>query len=185
MLTNINNLSGKMLIAVPGMEDPNFSHAVVLICEHSGEGAFGLIVNRTLMTSYLPLLKAFDIKSSVADLPVYYGGPVNPDQGYVIYTPYDRKYGAIRITDTLAVTASKEILQDIARGMGPEKFIFALGFAGWTSNQLEEELVTDSWLVAPLDQNIVFNAPVNDRWRMAAGTIGVDFERFINRSGMA
>ncbi len=181
----MESLSGKFLVAVPGLEDPNFKHTVVLICEHSQEGAFGVVINRILMNSFKPLLKAFDIERSVIDIPIYYGGPVKPEQGYVLYSPYDSKYGAMKISPTLAVTASKEILFDIAGGKGPERFLFTLGFSGWSANQLEEELMMDSWLVAPMDHDILFKAPVGERWRMAATSIGIDLERYSYRSGFA
>jgi len=182
-MIDCDNVSGKLLIAVPGLEDPNFKQTVVLVCEHSGEGAFGLIVNRVLMNSFKPLLHAFEIESSLVDLPIYYGGPVRPDQGYVIYSPYNEKYGAIRVTKTLAVTASKEVLQDIARGKGPKQYMLALGFSGWSPRQLEEELMMDSWLVAPLDHNLLFNVEVRDRWKYTAHSIGVDLTRYFHGSG--
>jgi putative transcriptional regulator len=185
MKINIENLSGKILIAAPGLEDPNFCKTVVLICEHTKEGAFGLIVNRILMNSFRPLLNAFEIETSFIDVPVYYGGPVKPEQGYVLYSPIHERYVSIKISDNLAVTASREILHDIAGGSGPENVIFTLGFSGWDAQQLEEELMMDSWIVAPLDTSIVFRVPVNERWKYAASSIGIDLERFMNRSGNA
>jgi putative transcriptional regulator len=185
MMTSITNMSAKFLIAAPGLEDPNFRQTVVLVCEHSQQGAFGLIINRVLMNSFRPLMKAFEIEKSVIDLPIFYGGPVRPDQGYVIYSPYDEKYSAVRVTDTLAVTASKEILYDLAEGKGPKDFLLTLGFAGWSPEQLEEEVMMDTWLVSPCDRDIIFSLPVADRWKYAAHSIGVDFERFICRSGSA
>lgn len=182
---DLDNISGKFLIAAPGLEDPNFSRTVVLVCEHSREGAFGLIVNRILMNSFIPLLDAFDIKNSLIDLPVYYGGPVRPEQGYVLYSPVDERYVSVKVTNDLAVTASKEILYDIAEGKGPEYFLFTLGFSGWSPNQLEEELMMDGWIIAPLDANIIFRVPVSDRWKSAAESVGIDLDRFINRSGTA
>ena len=182
MSFDIRDMSGKFLIASPDLEDPNFKQSVVLVCEHSKEGAFGLIINRILMNSFAPLLKVFDIKKSLVDLPVYFGGPVKPEQGYVIYSPFQKRYGAIRISKDLAVTASKEILSDIAGGKGPESCIFALGFAGWSSSQLEEELMMDSWIISPADLNVIYTVPVSERWRQAALNIGIDFERFISRS---
>lgn len=182
---DITDLSGNFLIAVPRMEDPNFNRAVVLVCEHTKEGAFGLIINKILMNSFKPLLPAFEIKKTRVDIPIYYGGPVRPEQGYVIYSPFVEKYGAIKVTESLAVTASKDILHDIAEGRGPERYMLALGFSGWAPNQLEEELMMDSWLVAPLNYDIVFGIPTGDRWREAAALIGVDFERFFCSSGSA
>ena len=181
----MEDISGKFLIAVPGLEDENFKHTVVLICEHSKEGAFGIVVNRVLMNSIKPLLKAFEIKRTLVDMPIYYGGPVKPEQGYVLYSPYEKKYGALRIAEELAVTTSKEILFDIAEGKGPQRYILTLGFSGWAANQLEEELMMDSWLVAPLDDRILFSVPVSERWKHAAQSIGVDMERYCNRSGCA
>ncbi len=185
MMMNITDMSAKFLIAAPGLEDPNFKQAVVLVCEHTQQGAFGLIINKVLMNSFKPLMKAFEIEKSVVDLPIFYGGPVRPDQGYVLYSPYDERHDSIRVTDTLAVTASKEILYDIAGGHGPEWFLFTLGFAGWSANQLEEEIMRDAWLVSPLDRDVLFNMPAADRWKHAARSIGVDFDRFICRSGRA
>jgi putative transcriptional regulator len=182
---DIRNVSGSFLIAAPGMEDSNFSRTVVLICDHTKEGAFGLIVNKVLMNSFKPLLGAFAIEKTCVDLPIYYGGPVKPEQGYVIYSPYRDTYGQIRVTKTLAVTASREILQDIAAGKGPARYMLALGFAGWASNQLEQELMTDSWIIAPLKEDIIFDVSPADRWKVTAGTIGVDFGRFFCSSGSA
>lgn len=182
---NIKQLSAKLLIAVPGLEDINFRHTVVLICEHSEEGAFGIILNRVLMKSFIPLLNAFDLKESLVDMPVHFGGPVRPEQGYVIYAPFNAKYGPMKISRNIAVTASKEILHDIAAGRGPKQYFFALGFAGWTGNQLEEELMMDSWLVAPMDDDLIFTIPVDERWKHAAASIGVDLGRLVHRSGKA
>ena len=182
---DISNLAGRLLIATPGLEDPNFRHSVVLICEHSADGAFGIILNRVLMNSFKPLLRAFDLKDSSVDLPVYFGGPVRPEQGYVIYTPFDKKYKTTRIARNLALTASKEILHDIAKGTGPAKYLFALGFSGWAANQLEDEMMTDSWLVAPVSTDLIFDVPVGERWRRAATTIGIDLDRVVNRSAKA
>ncbi len=182
---DITDLSGNFLIAVPRMEDPNFKRAVILLCEHTKEGAFGLIINKILMNSFKPLLPAFEIEKSKVDLPIYYGGPVRPEQGYVIYSPFDKKYGAMKVTKSLAVTASKDILHDIAEGKGPERYMLALGFSGWAANQLEDEMMTDSWLVAPLNYDIVFEMSPEDRWKEAAALIGVDFERFFCSSGRA
>jgi putative transcriptional regulator len=181
----IDNITGNFLIAVPGLNDPNFDHTVILVCEHTKEGAFGLVINKMLMNSIAPLLQSLGIEKKEIDFPVHYGGPVNPDQGYVIYSPSDRKYNSIIIAEDLAITASKDILYDIAAGTVPEKFIFSLGFAGWAAQQLEEELMMGSWLVAPSDFQIIFNIPVSNRWKAAAKLIGVDLERYCDLSGNA
>ena len=179
------NVSGNFLIAVPALDDPNFAHTVILVCEHTKEGAFGLVINKILMNSITPLLQSFCIEKKQLDLPVHYGGPVRPEQGYVIYSPYDKKYNSISITGNLAMTASKDILFDITSGTAPERIIFALGFAGWGANQLEEELMMGSWLVAPADFHVLFSVPVSERWRAAAGLLGIDFDRYCDLNGNA
>jgi putative transcriptional regulator len=97
---DIGNISGNFLIAAPGLDDPNFDHTVILVCEHTREGAFGLVINKILMNSITPLLQSFGMEKMQLDLPVHYGGPVRPEQGYVIYSPYnEKKYGSIIITE--------------------------------------------------------------------------------------
>ena len=182
---HIGDISGNFLVAVPGLDDPNFDHTVVLICEHTRQGAFGLVINKVLMNSISPLLQSLGIEKKKLNLPVHYGGPVNPDQGYVIYSPYDEKYQSIVISGNFAVTVSKNILYDIASGKGPEKFIFALGSAGWGTNQLEEELMMGSWIVSPANFHIIFNVPVSERWKSAARLTGVDLDRYCDLGGSA
>ena len=181
----IRNIAGNFLIAVPGLDDPNFDHAVILVCEHTKEGAFGLVINKILMNSITPLLQSLGIEKRRLDLPVHYGGPVKPEQGYVIYSPYDKKYNSIIITENLAMTASKDILYDIASGSAPERFIFTLGFSGWGANQLEEELMMGSWIVSPANFHIIFNVPVSERWKSAARLTGVDLDRYCDLGGSA
>ncbi len=180
---DIRNLTNTFLIAVPGLRDPNFARTVVLICDHSKDGAFGLVVNRLLLSSFVPLSSSFDIKECFIDIPVYYGGPVRPEQGYVLYSSGRDYHPSIRIHDELVLTTAKEVLTDITLGRGPEKFLIVLGFAGWAPGQLERELMEDSWLVAPSDNRIIFDVPVNERWTAAAALIGVDLKRVICRQG--
>jgi putative transcriptional regulator len=180
---DISNLTGTFLIAVPSLKDPNFERTVVLICDHSKDGAFGLVINRILLNSFIPLSGGLDIKECVVDLPVYYGGPVKPEQGYILYASMDSYYPSIKINDSLILTTAKEILIDIAAGKGPEQFLFALGFAGWSPGQLEQELMTDGWLVAPAVDKIIFDTPVNERLKAAADLIGVDLMRVVCRQG--
>jgi putative transcriptional regulator len=180
---DIRNLTNMFLIAVPGLKDPGFARGVVLICDHSKDGAFGLVINRLLLSSFLPLSSSFDIKECSIDMPVYYGGPVKPEQGYVLYASRHDYYPSIKIHDNLILTTAKEILADIAHGKGPGKFLFILGFAGWAPGQLESELMEDSWLIAPSDNRVIFDTPVNERWMAAADLIGVDLKRVICRQG--
>jgi putative transcriptional regulator len=141
------------------------------------------VINRILLNSFIPLSGGLDIKECVIDLPVYYGGPVKPEQGYILYASTDSYYPSIKINDNLILTTAKEILIDIAAGKGPEQFLFALGFAGWSPGQLEQELMADGWLVAPALNKIIFDTPVNARWKAAADLIGVDLMRVVCRQG--
>jgi len=187
---DIRNLTCMFLIAIPSLKDPNFERTVILICDHTKDGAFGLVVNRILLNSFVPLLGGLDIKECAIDLPVFYGGPVKPEQGYILYSPSrwapyhkKKKYPSIKINDNLALTTAKEILIDIAAGKGPKQFLFTLGFAGWAPGQLEYELMTDSWLIAPVNNKIIFDMPVNKRWKAAADSIGVDLTRLVYKQG--
>ncbi len=180
---DIRDLTNTFLIAVPGLRDPGFSRTVVLICDHSKDGAFGLVINRILLSSFLPLRNSFDINELSTDMPVYYGGPVKPEQGYVLYESRHSYYPSIKIHDNLILTTARDVLSDIGSGKGPEKFIFILGFSGWAPGQLERELMEDSWLIAPSDNRIIFDTPVNDRWTAAAALIGVDLKRLVCRPG--
>ncbi len=187
---DIRNLTCMFLIAIPSLKDPNFERTVILICDHTKDGAFGLVVNRILLNSFVPLLGGLDIKECAIDLPVFYGGPVKPEQGYILYLPSRCEsiptgsyYPSIKINDNLALTTAKEILIDIAAGKGPKQFLFTLGFAGWAPGQLEYELMTDSWLIAPVNNKIIFDMPVNKRWKAAADSIGVDLTRLVYKQG--
>jgi putative transcriptional regulator len=179
-----SNLTGMFLIAVPSLKDPNFEQTVVLICDHTKDGAFGLVINRILLNSFIPLLGGLDIKHCTTDIPVFYGGPVKPEQGYILYSSSKNYQPAIKINKKLVLTTAKEILIDIAAARGPKQFLFALGFAGWAPGQLEYELTIDSWLVAPANNHIIFDLPVEERLKAAAESIGIDIMRLVQRQGM-
>jgi putative transcriptional regulator len=178
------NLTGMFLIAVPSLKDPNFEQTVVLICDHNKDGAFGLVVNRILLNSFIPLLDGLDIKKCVTDIPVFYGGPVKPEQGYILHSSSKHYEPSLKITKKLILTTAREVLIDIAAARGPKQFLFILGFAGWAPGQLEYELTTDSWLVTPAVNQIIFDIPVEDRWKAAANSIGIDITRLVQRQGM-
>jgi putative transcriptional regulator len=181
----MKSLAGNFLVASPGLDDMNFGRTVVLVCDHTEEGAFGLVVNKVIMDSFQSLLFNFSITHGVIDLPVYFGGPVRPEQGYIVYSPFRKKYGDLKIGRNIGVTSSKGLLQDIVLGKGPEQYLFALGYSGWDANQLEAELMSDGWLVAPVNPDILFRTRPAERWRSAAKLIGVDFHRYSDRSGNA
>jgi putative transcriptional regulator len=182
-------LTGQLLIAMPALADPNFSHAVALICEHTERGALGIVINRPLTMRMGEVFEQMALEPSrpaLRDLPVLRGGPVQSDRGFVIHAQNDRGWdSSIEVTDDLTVTTSRDILQAIAAGDGPAQLIMALGYAGWDAGQLETEMRQNAWLNAPCDPSIVFEVPFEARWQAAARVLGVDMARLSHFSGRA
>ena len=182
------SLAEHFLIAMPGMDDPNFFRSVTLVCQHDDDGAMGLVLNRPADFRFGELLAQLKIETRddhLAELPVLAGGPVQPERGFVLHDdprPWD---SSLRLGGGLAVTTSRDILEAIARGEGPARWLLALGYAGWSAGQLEEELAANSWLTVPADAGIVFDTPVEARWRAAAGRLGVDPDRLADYAGHA
>jgi putative transcriptional regulator len=181
-------LTNQFLVAMPSLEDPNFRESVTFICEHSAQGALGIIVNRPTNVLLSDILKQLDIAPSdqlSADTPIFSGGPVQPERGFVIHEPQGEWESTLKIGAGIGVTTSRDVLAAIARGAGPQKSLVALGYAGWGAGQLEEELKSNSWLSAPADMRIVFEVPVEQRWQAAARLIGVDLSLLSGDAGHA
>jgi putative transcriptional regulator len=170
-------LSGQLLIAMPKMLDPRFERTVIYMCVHNADGAMGLIVNRPLEAlSFSELLGQMDIQcpGAVAEFPVQYGGPVETGRGFVLHTPdYDRD-GTITVNDEIGLTATIEILKDMAANHGPRRAILTLGYAGWGPGQLDGEIQQNAWLNVPADDALLFDADIGSRWERAIAKIGVD-----------
>jgi putative transcriptional regulator len=173
-----HDLTGQMLIAMPGMADPRFDHSVVLLCAHSGEGAMGLIVNKRMPALSLDdLLRQLEIASGAGSLGVgvYFGGPVESGRGFVLHsTDYPGTPGTMTINARFGMTATKDILADIARGQGPATALTALGYAGWGPGQLESELKQNAWLTVDGDEAIVFDADDTGKWARALRKLGIE-----------
>lgn len=170
-------LTDHFLIAMPQLHDPNFFHSVTYICQHDAQGAMGIMVNRPLEMQLKKIFEHLEIDSSDAALgqqPVYSGGPVQTERGFVLHTPSKNWQGTMFISDEIALTASSDILSDIARHQGPKEMLVALGYAGWGAGQLEEELAQNAWLSVPAVANIIFTLPVEQRWHAAAALLGID-----------
>ena len=182
------SLAEHFLIAMPAMDDPNFFRSVTLVCQHDEEGAMGLVINHPADFQFGELLEQMKIQAGdpgLAELPVLSGGPVQPDRGFVLHDdprPWD---SSLRLANGMAVTTSRDILEAIARGDGPARWHLALGYAGWTAGQLEAELAANSWLTVPADAGVVFDTPLEARWRAAAGRLGVDLDRLADYAGHA
>jgi putative transcriptional regulator len=182
-------LTNQLLIAMPSLADPNFSQTVTLICEHSENGALGIVLNRPLDMRLGEVLEQLSLPNDdprLAGMAILRGGPVQPDRGFVLHRPTGRDWDStLEVSDTLHVTTSRDILDSMARGHGPEEASMALGYAGWDAGQLEEEVRQNSWLTAPCDESIVFTLPFEQRWSAAARLLGVDLARLSHLSGSA
>jgi len=171
-----NWLTGQMLIAMPSMQDPRFMRTVTYLCSHGPEGALGLVINRLYGDiNFKGLLSQLNITLSLGgrDMPIHFGGPVEPGRGFVLHsTDYNRE-GTMPIDGNFALTANVEVLRELADGRGPERAILALGYAGWGAGQLDSELQTNGWLVAPADEDIIFSAETETKWDRALAKLGV------------
>lgn len=187
-MSNADPLEGKLLIAMPGMPDPRFQHAVVFLCSHSEEGALGLIVNKPaedLRFSTLLQQMNLGVSKPVRDIRVHFGGPVENSRGFVLHTPdYSAKTATIRVGD-YGMTGTVDVLEDIARGNGPSLAMLALGYAGWGPGQLEAEIGQNGWLTAEPDKDIVFGKDDAGKWQAALTSIGIDPRLLSSEAGHA
>ncbi|WP_417729523.1 YqgE/AlgH family protein [Roseovarius sp.] len=171
------NLTGKLLIAMPGMGDPRFAHSVVLMCAHSPDGAMGLIINKPTQDLRMrDLLEQLSIQASqqIGNRPVHFGGPVEHGRGFVLHDRgYTSAISSLDVNDDFAMTATLDILEDLARGNGPERALLALGYAGWGPGQLEAELAENGWLTCDADFKLVFDTPDPAKWEAALAHLGV------------
>lgn len=157
------------------MSDPNFAGAVVLLCEHEKDGALGLIVNRPTPFQLGQIYDGQGIEEKGgADELIHYGGPVQQEMGFVLYTGGRAYDGSMDVLSDLRLGTSIDILRDIAAGRGPERFLFFLGYAGWAPDQLETEIGRNDWLTVPATSAILFDSPADERWERAIRALGVD-----------
>jgi len=181
-------LANQLLIALPALADSNFARSVALICQHDADGAMGIVVNRASEYTLGEVLGQMGLESGDETLraqPVLAGGPVHPERGFVLHDGGMQWDSTMAITDQLFLTTSRDILEAMARGEGPDNAIVALGCAGWGSGQLEHELTENDWLTAPADAELLFELPLDARWQAAAGRIGVDFAHLADYAGHA
>lgn len=184
----IKSFSNQFLIASPQLEDPNFNRTLTLICEHSQDGAMGLIVNRTLNLRLGKLFEhmRIDIENNeLHDQPVYYGGPIEPERGFVLHRTIGSWENTIALTPTLGLTASRDILSSMAKQGYPQDTLIMLGYAGWGPGQLEEELSGNAWLTLPVEESILFETTPDQRWQKAAQHLGVDINLLSGEIGHA
>ncbi len=183
------SLTGKLLIAMPGMGDPRFEHGVIYLCSHTDEGAMGLIVNKPAGDLSLDgLLEKLEIRTIPGAVrgPIHFGGPVETGRGFVLHSmDYDVSEGTLDVGGGIGMTATLDILTDIAEGRGPERKIVALGYAGWGPGQLEGEIVQNGWLTVDASPDILFNPDNGGKWMAALAALGVDALTLSSDAGRA
>lgn len=187
-----NTISGflneQMLVAMPGMLDPNFFQSVTLLCQHTEEGAIGITINRASQMTLGEVLEQLDLvceDAETRDRPVLDGGPVRPDRGFVLHSPGTEYESSVEVAPGIMVTTSRDVLAAIAAGTGPAQYVVALGYAGWGEGQLEDEMRENAWLSVPVDRVIVFEAPLQNRWSEAVGRLGVNVSQLHQDGGHA
>ncbi|OJX13899.1 MAG: hypothetical protein BGO77_01110 [Caedibacter sp. 37-49] len=181
-------LTGKLLVAMPQLMDPRFTHAVILICGHDKQGAMGLVLNRLIDSLTLQeLLEQLNIKTPLLkeEIPIHFGGPVEMGRGFILHSTDYLHKASVKISDDIALTATVDILNEIASGHGPQKKILALGYTGWSAGQLEAELQQNSWLTVDADLDLIFTKDLELLWKQVLKKIGIDPELLSLESGHA
>jgi putative transcriptional regulator len=181
-------LDQQVLIAMPGMVDANFAGSVTLLCQHTDAGAIGITINRLSDYSLGEIFSQLHLDCNdegICNMQVLEGGPVAPDRGFVLHTPQEGYESSMAVGPDIMVTTSRDVLAAIAEGGGPEKYIIALGYAGWGGGQLEGELRENAWLSVMADSDIVFDMPVHNRFDGALGRLGIKVDRLHSDIGHA
>lgn len=182
------NLTDNFLIAMPTLEDPYFAHALVYICEHNENGALGIIVNRPIDMDLAGLFEKIDLKleaENLAKLPVYFGGPVHLDRGFVLHRPVGQWQSTLAVNSEVGLTSSRDVLAAVGSDGLPSEFIVTLGYAGWDAGQLEEELAQNSWLTVAAKSSILFDLPPEERLPAAMQKLGISFTQLSDVAGHA
>jgi len=186
MFTSLKN---HFLIAMPALMDPHFFRSVTYICEHSEEGAMGIVINQPITTVRLgDILEEVGIHTAYPEIAgriVYAGGPVHPERGFILHEKGFTGQSTILISDKISLTTSPDILNTIAQNQGPMNTLVSLGYATWEKGQLEKEMSENSWLYGPANFDIIFHMAVEHRWRAAAALMGVDVDRLSSDIGHA
>lgn len=182
------NLSNHFLIPMPNMEDSIFSKSLTYVCEHNERGALGIVVNRTTNLTLEELFEQIRIplaQETLKSLPVYFGGPVQTDRGFVLHAPMGSWQSTLNITETVGLTTSKDILEAVGEGHEPGKMLITLGYAGWSEGQLEHELAQNSWLSVAASEHILFEMSPEERLPAAMALLGVDYANLSEEAGHA
>ena len=186
------NLTHHFLIAMPSMADPNFSRTLTYICEHNDQGALGLVVNRPIDMTLQALFERLSLDLKERELraaPIYFGGPVQTDRGFVLHLPAGEWQSTLKVSsglrEAIGLTTSKDILEAVGRGEGPSKMLVSLGYAGWSAGQIEHELKQNAWLTVEAKDAILFDMPPDERLPAAMQLLGIDYARLADQAGHA
>jgi putative transcriptional regulator len=186
------SLANHFLIAMPAMTDPNFARSLTYLCEHNAEGALGIVINRPLDISLGTLFERVSVpltpgenQSKYNDLPVFFGGPVQTDRGFVLHRPIGHWQSTLHVTGEVGLTSSRDILQSMSDDGEPADVLVSLGYAGWAAGQLEWELSQNAWLTVPADPEIIFGLPAEERLPAAMQLLGIDFANLSDVAGHA
>ena len=182
------SLRNHLLIAMPSVQDLGFEHAVIYVCEHQAQSTVGLIINQPMIH---PLGFVFDqlhiqpTSMASKSKPLLFGGPEQPERGFVIHRPFGHWHSSLLLSDEVTITTSNDIIRALAEDAGPKDVLVALGYVGWDSAQLEKEMRKNSWLVCPYKSELLFEVPFEQRWERTALTIGVKMNQFVEGGGHA
>jgi putative transcriptional regulator len=182
------NLTNHFLIAMPNMADPYFARTLTFICEHDDQGALGVVVNRPIEMTLGALYDRLSLPLTSQILlnePVYFGGPVQTDRGFVLHRPLGKWQATLSVRDSVGLTTSKDILEAAGQGAGPQRMLVTLGYSGWAAGQLENEISQNAWLTVEANEAIIFDTPSEQRLPAAMKLLGVDFAKLSEEAGHA
>ena len=182
------NLTGQVLISMPSLEDERFFKTVIYICAHSSEGAMGIIINKKIDYDLYPdLLEQLGIDKPIGNKKIFirYGGPAESGRGFVLHSDEIMRKETLSIDKGIALTSTSEFFDDLSKGNGPKNSILALGYAGWGPGQIENEILSNSWMTLSADSKFIFDEEVNNKWSNAFNLLGVDPSKLSNHSGTA
>ena len=180
-----DSLRGHFLIATPAIESGFFKQTVIYICEHGEAGAMGIVINKSLDLQLVDIFEHLNIQPLLShdEVPVLAGGPVKVDRGFVLHTP-DKAFDAtLKVNAAIYLTTSKDVLAEIAAGSGPEKHLVALGYAGWSAGQLEQEIAENSWLTVLADERVLFETAIAQKFEDAGKLLGIDIRLMTQQAG--
>lgn len=183
------NLTHHFLIAMPAMTDPFFAKSLTYVCEHNEEGAMGIVINRPISLTLSELFAQIDMplkQQDLEDMLVHFGGPVQTDRGFVLHDSGGQQWqSTLQVNDKISLTTSKDILEAVGEGKGPQHLLVTLGYAGWSQGQLEQELADNAWLSVPADEHILFDLAADEKLPAAMKLLGVDFASLSEEAGHA